>query len=901
MTSRHAHYVLSTHWDREWYQTFQNFRYQLVQLIDKILDGWKNGQLKGPFQTDGQAIILEDYLEIRPERRKQVEELLKDGKIVAGPWYVMPDEFIVSGESLVRNLMFGRQYVRSLGGKPSNAGFVCDIFGHNSQLPQIFANFGIHGGFIWRGLNNIQERLVRWRGADGTELPSYRFGSVGYCSFAVDVRHASAPDKPFDMEQTWEDLDNFLKTEVKATVVEPLLLFDGGDHMEWDTQTYRVLTERMRRKNDVVNIKHTSLDAYLEEMLPQAAQITTVVEGELREPALYAESVDQQWLIAGVISSRVWIKQWNAACQALLCQWAEPINSAVSMAFGSEYPQGFLNTAWKWLLMNHPHDSICGCSIDAVHEDMRYRFHQCQDIAERLTREATRKLAGNINGDVADHEVRLVVFNPLVKAYQGVAELSLEIPVEWRTYADWAYEDKVAFQIFSPEGKEIPYQFLSVDMHRTRFRVLGTKFPPSYKVHVVQVSLPLSIPSLGYTTLVIRPAEAGQRGRQPEVPALAVSERAMANEFLGVAIEANGTLTVTDKLSGEIYRDLLTFEDCADIGDGWNFGQASNDQTFVSTSSPSSIARVYNGPLQATFRIRTTLSMPAEFDFSARRRTEKMTEVVVDSLVTLRAGAERIEVETSVHNTAGDHRLRVLFPSGAAAETYLSDTPFDVVERQIALRPDNHLYREPELETKPQQTWSAVFSDGRGLGVISTGLLEAAVRDLPNRPLALTLFRATRRTVNTEGEPGGQLFGDMSFRYWIVPLANEPDRAALCLAGQELAAGLRTAQLTNKDTPLYRTAATLPFEAGFLKMDGDVVVTSIRNVGSAQEVRLFNPGVETVNTNLDLSQRPSGTHFPQKAWLVDFESNPVGKVDGFDGKVIKLVVKPKQILTLHLE
>lgn len=901
MTSRHVHYVLSTHWDREWYQTFQNYRYQMVQLIDKILDGWKNGQLKGPFQTDGQAIMLEDYLEIRPEKRKQIEELLKDGKIIAGPWYVMPDEFIISGESLVRNLMFGRQYVRSLGGKPSDAGFVCDIFGHNSQLPQIFANFGIHGGFIWRGLNNIQERMVRWRGADGTELPSYRFGFVGYCSYAVEVRHASDPNIPFDFEQTWEDMDTFLKTESKATVIDPLLLFDGGDHMEWDSQAYRVLTERIGSKDESFNIKHTSLDAYIEEMLPQASKITTVVEGELREPALYPENIDQQWLIAGVISSRVWIKQWNAACQSLLCQWAEPLTAAASALLGSEIPQGFLNVAWKWLLMNHPHDSICGCSIDAVHEDMRYRFHQCQDIAERLTRETTQKLAANVSGTVAENEVRVVVFNPLVKTYEGTAELSLEIPVEWQTYADWGYENKVAFRIFTPEGKEIPYQFLSIDMNRTRFRVLGSKFPPSYKVHVVEVSLALTILAMGYTTFIVRPAEAGQRGRQSLTPTLATSERSMANEFLAVTIESNGTLTVTDKRSGEIYHELLTFEDCADIGDGWNFGQASNDQVFVSTACPSSIALVYNGPLQTTFRIRTTMSLPAEFDFSARRRMEKMADVVIDSLVTLRDGSERLEVETTVHNTVGDHRLRVIFPSGAPAETYLSDTPFDVVERQIALRPDNHLYREPELETKPQQTWSAVYSDGRGLAVISTGLLESAVRDLLDRPLALTLFRATRRTVMTEGEPGGQLFGDLTFCYWIAPLAGEPDRSKLCLAGQELAGGLRAAQQTAKDIPLYRMEAKLPPEAGFLKVDGDVVVTSVRSVGDGLEVRLFNPNLEAANAAIDLSQRPAGTKFPKKAWLVDFESNRVGAVDGFDDRIVKLTVMPKKILTVHME
>ena len=104
MAPRNVHHVLSTHWDREWYKTFQIFRVWLVELLDRVLEGWQSGELQGPFQTDGQAIILEDYLEVRPERRPWVEGLVKEGKFVVGPWYVLPDEFIVSGEALVRNL-----------------------------------------------------------------------------------------------------------------------------------------------------------------------------------------------------------------------------------------------------------------------------------------------------------------------------------------------------------------------------------------------------------------------------------------------------------------------------------------------------------------------------------------------------------------------------------------------------------------------------------------------------------------------------------------------------------------------------------------------------------------------------------------------------------------------------
>ena len=170
MAKRRAHFVLSTHWDREWHATFQDFRYHLVQLLDGVVAGLSDGRLRGPFQTDGQAILLDDYLEIRPEHPQLIGQLARDGKFVIGPWYVMPDLFTVFGESLVRNLRLGRDVARSFDAEPSSAGYVCDMFGHPSQMPQIFAGFGIRAALVWRGLNTIDTRHLRWRGAAGTEL-----------------------------------------------------------------------------------------------------------------------------------------------------------------------------------------------------------------------------------------------------------------------------------------------------------------------------------------------------------------------------------------------------------------------------------------------------------------------------------------------------------------------------------------------------------------------------------------------------------------------------------------------------------------------------------------------------------------------------------------------------------
>ena len=198
---RRIYFVLSTHWDREWYQTFQNYRYQLVHLLDDILEGIEQKKLNGPFYTDGQVCLLEDYLVIRPEKLPTIQKYLKDSNLVSGPWYVLPDEFLVSGESLIRNLRLGVQTVRNFGAEPSKTGFLCDMFGHISQMPQILGGFGVETAILWRGVKTVSRNVV-WEGADGTRLPAYVFPyNNGYGAYVIEVRNAIKDHfKKFDAE-----------------------------------------------------------------------------------------------------------------------------------------------------------------------------------------------------------------------------------------------------------------------------------------------------------------------------------------------------------------------------------------------------------------------------------------------------------------------------------------------------------------------------------------------------------------------------------------------------------------------------------------------------------------------------------------------------------------------------
>lgn len=901
---RRVHYVPSTHWDREWHQPLFGFRYGLVRLLDRVCTALESGALPGPFQTDGQSILLEDYLEIRPEHRRRIETLCQQGRLAVGPWYSMPDEFTVSGEAIIRNLLVGRAQAREFGAEPATTGYVPDMFGHNSQLPQIFAQCGIKTVILWRGINDETQRNFLWTGADGTVLPCHKFARQGYGAYQAHVGRAHEPNRLIeeDPAEFRRLLLKFLREEAAATDVGPILLHDSCDHQEWSPARFQLLTAALADSPDY-ELVHSDFDAYGRELLAEQRRIKGRLKGELRDPgrAIWGDQpleASMQWLIPGVLSSRINLKQANARCQSLLTQWAEPFTACAHHALGLEFAPGFLALAWRKLLQNHAHDSMDGCSIDQVHRDMMHRFDDIRIIADKLTTEATCRIAASIGGELDEQELRVTVFNPLPRDFTGVTELALEIPVAWPVFNEFfGFEPKPGFTLHDATGREIPYQRLSQTMNRLRGRFRETKFPENVNFHRIGVAVSIDIPALGHTTLTARAVKPETPTRHPDVPGLATGERSMANEHLAVQIESNGTLTLTDRATGNVYRDLLTFEDTADIGDGWYHGVAVNDQTFVSSAAPADIALVHNGPLLTEFRLRTTMRVPAGFDFATMTRAAEFTELVIDSRIRLRRDQTHLEIETTVHNTADDHRVRVLLPSGAKTDTYLADTPFDVVERPIALRKDNHLYRELEVETKPQQSWTAVHDAKRGLAVIADGsLLETAVRDLPARPLALTLFRGTRRTVLTNGEPDGQMRGPLTFRYAITPLRGAPDRTAFALLGQQLAGGLRTVQLQAADVAMFRESATRPATAGLLRLEGDAVLTCLRETDAATELRVYNPHERLRSIRLRLTD-PQWR--PTRAVRTDAEGNPVATLP-LQRRQITLRLRPKEIVTVRL-
>lgn len=901
---RRVYFVQSSHWDREWFMTFQDYRYRLVGIMDRLLDRISGGKMAGPFTADGQTVLLEDYLEIRSYRRNELQEALRRGEIVAGPWYVLPDQFLISGESLVRNLRLGRERARLLGGRPSNAGFVGDLFGHISQLPQVFQQFGIGCVYLWRGTNLTDTRHFVWEGSDGTELLAYRFGPFGYGDFAHSVRHADVGTHMYSEDQARGDFLDFLNKEARYTSVDPILIFDGWDHLEPEY----IFHERLKtwvdpEKYDII---FGSFDDYQKEVLQDLGRVNHRLVGELREPGSNPNEIDTQWLIPGVLSSRINLKLENYECETLLTQWAEPFHCVASSLIPTDHLEEFINHAWEYLLKNHPHDSLCGCSIDAVHRDMEYRFSQCRQIGERLTMESLDAIARHIDSDLPDGGLRVVVYNPLPYDRTGVVELSLELPTDWPYFEEfYRFEAKSGFRIFDESGNDIPYQRMRQRTSRQRFRSRPTRLAEGYRTFGVQVAVDMNVPAFGYRTLSIKPEQLDTPTRHPSgTGSIAQAHNRLENEYIRVDIQGNGTISLLHKQTGRRYTDLLCLEDGADIGDGWYHGMAQNDEVYYSSSCHADLSIIQDGPNLATIRIRCRMLIPESFDFRELVRSENCVPYFVENYLTLRKGEPFLAIRTVVKNTVADHRLRMLFPSDLYTDHFWTDSVYDTVRRNVALREDNHLLRELEVETKPQRSWIAASDGTNGLAVVSSGILESTVQDLERRPIALTLLRSTRKTVYTDGEPDGLLLDtNLEFKTRLVPFQGEPDFQRLTLYGHELAAGMRMVSISQADLDAIppRNDIRLPQQASFLKIDGAIILTSYRVVCGTIELRFYNPTFKETTGLIDFSVRPEGIPLPETLHIVNLESKRNGgKIVGSNGQ-FRIPVGPKKIVTLSFD
>ena len=848
---RKIYYFASTHWDREWYRPFQEFRLMLVERIDEIIQVLEEDPEFSLFTFDGQTILLDDYCEIRPENRQRLTNLIQSGRIIIGPWYTMPDELLVSGESLIRNLFIGHQLADAYGGKPMKVGFLCDVFGHAAQVPQILAGFGIHAALVGRGTNQADfPAYFIWQAPDGTGCLTFKVPeSTGYASFWADVYlpHSGNPQAMLDAAV------HYVEQETRRSAVPYVVLMDGMDHERIHRQAPGLAAK-------LADLYHCPVEfASLEQVAADVATYASthpedlpVRPGELIWTA--QATTNHHMLIPHTLSSRYDIKLANDQCQSLYEKWVLPLMAFLSATQPEKpIPAAFWQEGYRQITENHAHDSICGCSIDAVHQDMHYRFRQARAIGSRLVNDSLLRLARPAAQTAADPSRMLTVFNPLPFARKETLVVNLDFPADYpHRFAEYKrFEARNTFRLVDASGAEVPYQLLHV--HRNRFaRDVQERYSTAADIH--QIALVADLPAMGTAEYQILPVAGPVR----YMTGMATSDHGCENAFLALEISDQGTLSILDKRNGRTWSNLIDYRDCGEIGDGWHHVPPIDDRIVTSRGSACSIELADDGPARCTFTVKRVLRLPAGLDTSAgqiqRSSTEK--DVLITTQISLGIESRFVDIETTVDNVVCNHRLQLVLPTGLPDPHFEADQAFCFVRRKTGLDRTTGDWYEHDVLERPFESIVCKRDETRtGLAFLSGGgLHECSALEDAQGTILITLLRSFAKTHLTDGEPDGQLQGQQLYRYRLMPLGPDDHYDDLLKVRDTLQAGQRAM------TRPSRSGEQASSQPGWLEVTGrDLAVTMIKPAekGSGTIVRIVNYGSQVQEARLTTLQQMS--------------------------------------------
>ncbi|WP_054955079.1 alpha-mannosidase [Paenibacillus dakarensis] len=782
--SRKAHIISHTHWDREWYLPYEKHHVRLIQLMDQLLETMEKDPEYRYFFLDGQTIILEDYLQVRPEKKDQLEKLIHDGRIQIGPWYILQDAFLTSSEANVRNMQIGHQDAEAYG-TISKIGYFPDTFGLAGQTPQLMKQSGIDNAFFGRGVkptgfnNTVSDgdfessfsELV-WEGPDGSKVLGILFANW----------YSNGNEVPVDEEEAKAFWVKKLADAEKYASTGQLLYMNGCDHQPIQCDLSEAIQTAKKLYPDTEFV-HSNFVDYLEDLNNNIRQDLSSVQGELR-----SQRTDGWGTLVNTASARVYLKQMNQVGQSMLEKVAEPLASFASLV-GQQYPHHLFTYAWKTLMQNHPHDSICGCSVDEVHRGMVTRFENSRHVAESIIDDSKKAIAEAVDttsfAKYGDNAVPFVVFN--TTGWKRSGTVTVELDAE-RLYFRDGYSlneasrcmkdmDITGRAVVDHEGNAIAFTMEDLGL-QFGYDLPDDKFRQPYMCRRVKLTLEAKdIAALGIQTYALVKGDMA-----PAVTAsLITGEQVLENANLKVEVADDGSFTLTDKRNGQIFRDLGVYENTGDIGNEYMFKQPEGEEALTTKGLAAKIRIVEDTPFRASLEVIHEWEIPASADakldeeqheliYYPERKAQRSKEMVtlsIRTLISLNREGKGVELEATFNNQAKDHRLRALFPTDLETSVHRADSMFEIAQR------NNMPAKEWEnpSNTAHQQAFVDVSSEGAGLTVANLGLNEYEVLRDGRNTIAVTMLRA----VGELGDwgyfptPEAQCLGENTVRMEVIP------------------------------------------------------------------------------------------------------------------------------------
>ncbi|MGM7723574.1 alpha-mannosidase [Metabacillus sp. Hm71] len=774
------HIISHTHWDREWYLPYEKHHVLLTKLMDRLLETLESDPDFKSFHLDGQTIILDDYLQIRPEMREKLQKFVREGRLQIGPWYILQDEFLTSSEANIRNLQYGMKDAAGWGGI-SKVGYFPDSFGNIGQAPQILSQAGINNAVFGRGVkptgfnNTVSEAEIYespysemlWRSPDGSSVLGILFANW-YCN---------GNEVPTDEKEAQKYWEHHIASLEKYAATPHMLMMNGCDHqpIQIDLPEAIGTAEKLYPNIEFV---HSNFNDYVDQLAASLPGNLKVIEGELR-----SQQTDGWGTLVNTASARVYIKQMNQHGQALLEKVAEPLCSFAYL-HGGEYPHHLIEYAWKTLMQNHPHDSICGCSVDEVHREMVTRFEKSKHVAEMVIDESLTSISEKINTmsfeKWGENALPFTVYNTTGWDRTGVVSITLDVRRDYFS-AGVNQQDLKEFPLgertlVDDTGTEYDCKVEDLGI-AFDYDLPAEKFRQPYMARRVRLTFEAEkVPALGFKTYAWISS-----ARQTDHCSLIINENEMENKYVHVKINENGSLTVTNKANGRTFEGLCVYEDTGDIGNEYMYKQPNSEQALTTKDVMAKINIMEDTPFQAAYEIVHEWKIPKSASdlldqeqkelvwFTGRksRRVEELVPFTIKTIVTLEKNSKGINVKTSYNNQAKDHRLRALFPTNINTDVHYADSIFEIAKRS---NEPSQEWKNPD-HSQHQQAFVDVSNDIEGLTIANLGLNEyEMIRDGRNT-IAVTLLRS----VGELGDwgyfptPEAQCLGEHSISFRIYP------------------------------------------------------------------------------------------------------------------------------------
>lgn len=809
---------MHTHWDREWYFTKDETKVLLRNHMQEVM-GHLESNPEVIYILDGQSVMIDDYLDLEPEGEQRLRALVRNGQLRVGPWYTQTDLLLVHGESVMRNLYYGIKRAKEFG-QPMLVGYAPDTFGHASQMPQIYNQFGIDSTFFWRGFSELKATKSDfiWKGIDGTEITGVNL-ATGYqgAKYLEQV-----PEELQErMNKIMSVLDNYSSGNSR-------LIMNGHDQMPIQKNIQAIIDE-MKKIYPDASVEISDFESYVVSLDKEKLE---KVEGELTD-SKHAR------IHRTIGSTRMDIKLLNSEIEYNLYNILEPL-AVIGKNAGIPYPHGVIEKILKLLFGVHAHDSIGGCNSDKVNQDIKQRLLNAKEMLDTQIELHLRLMT---MGDRSNNQ-SIVVANLLPE-------------IREREVAEYEMLTRTRnFKIFDENNKEMSYTVLSQTEEDAGLidRQVAARLQD---ITVYRTKIILSIPVLQGLSVKYYHFEEIEEDTQPSRYTPSESN-SIENEWGVLAIEAN-QIHFKEKETGKIHENILSIENSGDAGDSYDYSPPVQDWLLNSSKY---------GELSYTLHkwddleeLRFTLSMQVPKDAEGRDQKQTDAEVVFDGTLRLYSNDPKVHLSLHHTNSVKDSRYRLVLKTNiltdkAEVDGYLSSQEKPVYQEDPLAIWETANWVEKPVSIETAQSYISLKNQASECTLYTKGLKEYEVL---KDEIHLTLFRTfshlgKRNLVNRPGRPSGieietpdnQLIGE-KFTFNCAFGFTQKERNA-AKESRHYLTPLVAYQRKEFNRFNLNVRDELQRNEDFLSLKfGDAVVSTVKLTENGElYIRLFNPANELV-------------------------------------------------------